>query len=404
MLSVNIRTQAKSLLICILLAFAFVVINLLIISLAQQFVPYNTRGFPYGEMINQYRLPAQLKALTNFDGVQYSVIANEGKYFTYQQAYFPLYPWLMRLIAPLFLGNYPLAGLVISFVSFVGVLYLLNRIGHRIWVKSPSTTYLHPSVLLLLVLPCSFFFMAVYNESLFLLLTLLLINLLIERKFYLLFIITLLASLTRLVGIFLIIPVLLAFLTSKKQTERIFLSFAILGSIIGLAIYMLYLLQTTGDPLAFLHSQTAFNSSRSTSIVLLPQVIYRYIKIFFTAKFDPNYFVALVEFVITTFYLTIISWHLFRYRLTIVNLFRPHIPRVDDSWLTIGLLLFSLANIILPTLTGTLSSLPRYSLLSIAILPLILRAKKATQLVFIGVSFALHVVLLALFAMGWFVS
>ena len=358
--------------------------------------------------MNQYGLPAQLKALTNFDGVQYSVIAYEGKYFTYQQAYFPLYPLLIRLVAPIFAGNYPLAGLVISFISFVSVLYLLNHIGKRLWSLTPMTNGIHPSLWLLLVLPCSFFFIALYTESLFLFLTLLLMYLLIERKFHLLFIVAFLASFTRLVGIFLIILILLSLLRSKKQTDRLFLLFAVLGSIAGLVTYMLYLVQTTGDPLAFLNSQTAFNSTRSTHIILLPQVIYRYIKIFITAKFDPNYFVALVEFGITSFYLSLILHQLWQLRMNILRIFQKffHSQALDDGdmWLMVGLVIFSLINIILPTLTGTLSSLPRYSLLSLSILPIILHMRKVPQLVFIGVSFALHVILLTLFTQGWFVS
>jgi hypothetical protein len=71
----------------------FLIMNFLVIFLAQEFVPYNIKGYPYKDFVDQYNLPILFQPLANFDGAQYLIIAAD-KYFTYQQAYFPLYPFL----------------------------------------------------------------------------------------------------------------------------------------------------------------------------------------------------------------------------------------------------------------------------------------------------------------------
>lgn len=169
------------------------------------------------------------------------------------------------------------------------------------------------------------------------------------------------------------------------------------GPIGGLLTYMSYLYFTTHDALAFINSQTAFSNNRSTSAVFLPQVLYRYLKIFTTANFDMTYAVAMLEFGVFMVYFVVLSVGLWR-------------VLKNKSWKNIhgssvfGVLLFSCANLVLPTLTGTLGSIPRYSLMSISILPLVLQMKPWFRWVFVVTSVALHMVVLALFSQGWFVS
>jgi phage-related tail fiber protein len=55
--------------------FVFLSMNLVVVYLAQKCVPYNTRGFPYKDFVDQYNLPLLLQPLANFDGAQYIIIA-----------------------------------------------------------------------------------------------------------------------------------------------------------------------------------------------------------------------------------------------------------------------------------------------------------------------------------------
>ncbi|MBI3620249.1 hypothetical protein HY214_03860, partial [Candidatus Roizmanbacteria bacterium] len=71
----------------------------------------------------------------------------------------------------------------------------------------------------------------------------------------------------------------------------------------------------------------------------------------------------------------------------------------------VGLCLFSLANLILPTLTGTLSSLPRYALFSLSFFIFLGRLKSRRVKFFLASVFAiLHAALLGFFIQGYFIA
>ena len=125
------------------------------------------------------------------------------------------------------------------------------------------------------------------------------------KKIFLIIIFSILASLTRLIGVFFIILIFFNLIkiikNSKLKIKNLILAFS---PLIGFLIYCFYLWKTTGNPLMFFHSQPAFGANRSTNIIILPQVIFRYIKIFFTAQFNFQYFISLFEFL--TFFLVLI--------------------------------------------------------------------------------------------------
>jgi Gpi18-like mannosyltransferase len=208
--------------------FVFLSMNLVVVYLAQKCVPYNTRGFPYKDFVDQYNLPLLLQPLANFDGAQYIIIAAD-KYFTYQQAYFPLYPILIRLFAPLYMRNHAITGIILSLVSFVGGLFVFNKLADLIYPETSHDKHtLHPVILLLLVLPCSFFFLAVYTESLFLLLASGTMYFLFKRRPILAGVFGYLASLTRFAGVLLLIPIGVEVLFHHKKYSAIEI-----GTIVG---------------------------------------------------------------------------------------------------------------------------------------------------------------------------
>ena len=99
---------------------------------------------------------------------------------------------------------------------------------------------------------------------------------------------------------------------------------------------------------SFFHVQAEFGGIRQESLVVYPQVIYRYIKILLTVKpFNLSYFSSVSELIAGVGGLILI---LLSYK------------KVKISYLVFALLAF-----ILPTLTGTFSSMPRYVLVSFPI-------------------------------------
>lgn len=383
--------------------------------------------FPYGEIFKEYGLPAFISSFANFDGAQYLTLVREG-YNTYTQAYFPLYFLLVKAVALLFptpsairAHNDMLSAILVSNVFFfAGLLlfkkYIIMLIGgasagiptarrsgefeaSRALVgkhERQNLSTLKWVVIFLLLFPTSFFFGAVYTEGLFFFLCIGSLYFLKKKNYWLAGLFAALSSSTRLIGIFLIIPFLLHFLNYKliKNLKFKISNLTILSPFIGFGVYSLYLWKTVGDPFFFFHVQPVFGANRSTNLILLPQVYFRYLKIFFTATWNFQYFVSLTEFFIFSFVFVILALDLIsNLKLKIKNLER------------LALNIFSLINIILPTLTGTFSSIPRYSLMSISFFLFLGELKNRYLKTLIAVIFfILHVVLLGFFIQGYFVG
>ena len=99
--------------------------NLLVSYLAPTFIPY-LGFFPYTEILKQSSLPTFIYSFANFDGVHYIRTATIG-YSQYAQAFFPLYPLLIRYASYIFFNNPLIAGLVISYVTFIISILVFNR-------------------------------------------------------------------------------------------------------------------------------------------------------------------------------------------------------------------------------------------------------------------------------------
>jgi hypothetical protein len=136
----------------------------------------------------------------------YMRIAIEGYSTTAKSVIFPpLYPLLVRLLGQLLGGEYLLAGLIISNVSYLAALYLL----HDMLSTEFSTHEARRSIELIAVFPAAFYYLAAYSESLFLLLSLLTFCAARRSKWLLAGVAAFLATLTRLTGAVLCLPVLL---------------------------------------------------------------------------------------------------------------------------------------------------------------------------------------------------
>lgn len=407
--------------VIIIIFLVFRAIDLLTSFLAPTFVPY-LGFFPYKELLPLTGLPPFLYSFANFDGLHYIIIASQG-YQQYEEAFFPLYPVLIHFFSYLTFNNYLIAGLIISHIAFAAALPLFKKYADAILPKEVNPWW---TLIFLITFPTSFFFGAVYTESLFLLCAVGYLYFLHKRNYTLAGIFGFFAALTRLVGVFLIIPYLVELTVKHLQkdikhfhnhlTPTIFSLFTLktisdnLGKflkdktmmlpfflpIAGLLTYMAYLLIRTGDPIFFLTAQPSFGANRSTELIFLPQVLYRYFKIFITATPNFQYFMSVVEFTLFIFVFGLLLWQLWL-------LWKKRLQ--PDTGIHLGINLFSMANMILPTLTGTLSSTPRYALMAFSIYFVLAAIKSKPVKLAIAVVFALlHITLLALFIQGYFIS
>jgi hypothetical protein len=381
----------------VVIFFIWGLLNFLISVLAPFFVPY-LGFFSYADKMSKYGMPYFIQSLTNFDGIFYIRIATQGYSFP-EQAYFPMYPTLINLFTIL-TKNPIISGVLISYLAFVTALYLL----HKLLKKNLKIKNIFWVYIFLLVYPTSYYFGVMYTESLFFMLLIATIYLFKQEKFLLAFLFGYLTALTRVSGIFLTIPLGLIFL-EKLLKERKFSYQTILfdngkyflvicAPVLGLLSYTLYLYQTTGDPLYFIHAQEHFGAHRSAHLIFLPQVFYRYLKIFLTADKNFQYLVALVEVIFFSFTLFILILDLLKIRIS-----KPL------NYSRLGLNLFSFANILLPTLTGTLTAIPRYSLLSLSVLLYLAELKnKNLKILLVILMLILHILFYAFFTQGYYVT
>lgn len=306
------------------------VIMFLFSAVAPLFLPFKG-GFPYiDEILKATGLPDFLWKWGNFDGVHYLYLSQHSYSADGLHVFFPVYPILIKLVT-FVTGNPLVSALVVSNLAFLIAICLFYDL-----VKTNfSEKIARWSCLFLVSFPTSFFFGAVYTESLFF--TLLLISLSYTGLVGV--VASLLAGGTRLIGSFL----LPSFIVNRKFW------FAGLASILGLFMYMTFLWWAYQKPLGFLTSQSLFKNARASSLSTLvtpPQVIWRYFKIFTTADpAAPAFKLAALEF----------SSFLFAAMVLLLITFNRKYPK---PWI-----IFSWLSFILPMLSGTFSSMPRYILL-----------------------------------------
>ncbi len=376
--------------------FAFIIwrlLTLFVSYVAQRTIPY-LGFFPYGEILEGFHLPSWLTGFANFDGLHYLRIATDG-YSQYEQAFFPLYPLLIKLISYFFRGNMFAAAFVLSSVSFLIGLTLFFKLASK-FQKKENTPW---TLLFLLLFPTAFYFGALYTEGLFFLLVIASLYFLQEKKYIYVCIFSFLASTTRLIGVFLIVPFFFSLITSKEELVKKlnFKSVALLLSpCIGLLTYVGYLWISTGDPLIFFNAQPKFGANRSTHLILLPQVYYRYFKIIFTAAHNFQWVMSLVEMCFFSIVFVVLILDLF----SIMKM-----KRNENKAFFLGLNLFSLINVLLPTLTGTFSSIPRYALFSLSFFFYLGGIKSKMIKSVIALLFLTgQIILLSLFVQGYFVG
>lgn len=369
----------------------FLISKVLIIStifLASQIIP--PENFPYKDLLSKFYLPHLWMSHANFDGIQYITIAREG-YYNFNQAFFPLYPLILRFLAPVFNYNYVYEGIIISNLFFISAIYFFSKLLRELKIKESNIFW---SALFLVFFPTSFFFGAIYPTSFFFLLIIIFFYSFIKLKSIGILLTGILAGITVINGILLSASSLGSLIVKRKINRQFILG--ILSPVIGLGIYSYYLYKTTSDPLYYFHSQVAFGANRSTELVLLPQVIYRYIKIFITSSFNFQLFIAYLEFIMFSFAFILTLYYLY-------FVYREKIKDKSTHWL-IGL--FSIGNLLISPLTGTFTSTPRYVLYSLSIfiiMPFVVK-RKITRCVIIILFGILQIILLSYFSQGYFVS
>jgi len=324
--------------------FAWQAVLLIIGVISPEFLPSRER-FMYndGEKIIN---PAFLWNRANFDGAHYLLISRSG-YSVNQQAFFPLYPKLISFFSPLFSGKDLLAALFISNLSFLLALYLF----YKLVCLDENETVAKQTLLFWVLFPASFFFGMIYTEGLFVLLALGSFYAARKNKWLLAGVLGALAANTRIIGVFLFPAILYEWWTNyKAKPEAMGLKNKVMNLLsisiipLGLLSYMRLLWLRYSDALLFIHVQPFFGAERSGGkIILLYQVFWRYLKMILTTRWDFLYFSVWMELLTAIFFIALI--------------YLAYQKKVRTSYL-----IFSAFSIIIPTLSGTFLSMPRFAL------------------------------------------
>lgn len=339
---------------------------------------------------SRYIIPTRLTYFgiipqANFDGIYYLSISQYG-YKGLDQAFFPLFPIAINLVGRITNLQPAASALMVSALSLFVSLYVLSKLikkdlryGNYMW-----------AIIFFLSFPTSFFFGAIYTESLFLALTLLSFYFARKGLFFIASLFGMFASATRVIGVFLLPALVFEMYEQQRKKKKInLLQYLVLCLIpVGLLSYMGFLWSKYGDPLLFVHIQSAFGAGRSNgTIILLPQVIYRYFKIFITVSTaNLTFWISCLE--LSTLILGVLILYLAWRR------------GIRKSYV-----LFSACALLFPTLSGTLSSLPRYALASFAVFIYLGMIKsKFIKVALIIMGLSLEGILAILFFQGYFIS
>ncbi len=318
--------------------FVFLFFAIGLVSLQESFLAGNLSG---------YLKHPFLWAWANFDGEHYLSIAYQG-YQPLTYFYFPAYPLTIYFVAILLGGSFKAlvaSGLLISNISFFVALIGLWKLIKLDYKKDIARL----AILLLLIFPTSFYFGSIYTESLFLALVVWSFYFARKGKWIMAGLLGAVLTATRVVGLALIPALLIEAYLQRRENKKLNLfpvAIGILLSTLGIFAYMFYLNIATGDPLEFFHNVSIFGQQRSSGLVILPQVFYRY---FFKVLPSINYSYFPVVFVT---YLEIVTAVVFL-GLTIASFFKLRLSYV--FYLAIGY--------IIPTLSGSFSSFHRYVLI-----------------------------------------
>ena len=278
-----------------------------------------------------------LDVLGRWDAQHYLTIATIG-YHGKDLAFFPLYPFLINLLGGL-IGDHFVAGVVISNLAFfvaLAFLYALTKLEF-----GDNETAYH-AIFYMAIFPTAIFFSAVYSESLFLALTVASVYYARRGNFITAGIIGALASLTRVEGVLLVLPIAYEVWRAWHERRGTTLVRGIVGLALvpaGIALFMGYLYALVGDPLYFQKVQANWNRHLAPPWVSISNTIHELLIAPIASSTAINH---ILELAFTLSFLALL-----------VAAFRQLRP--SYAW-------YFAASLLVPMSTASLMSMPRFDL------------------------------------------
>lgn len=316
-----------------------------------------------------------ISSWAQWDGGHFINIARFGYFNPQEYAFFPLLPNLIRFVSIFTFGNLVLAGLIVTNVSFFAFLIIF----HKLVKKKFGGQIANISIFTFLTFPTAFFGVAVYSESIFLLLACLTLYFLENKKLLAAAIASGLATATRLVGIFLVIPFITSLMSLRSAGWRRSNPLLLPLSVSGLFLYSLYLYLKFGDPFYFSTMESVWHRSYVNPL----STIYSYLTInIFNKPFND--------------YLDIVS------TIGFIVILALGFRKIPKAWW-----FYSLLVVLVPASSGTLTSMPRYVLSAFPVFILLgiyLKDRLILKTITWGIFLVVQVALAIMFVNGFWTA
>ncbi len=217
------------------------------------------------------------------DVANYITIASNGYTQPEQTLLFPLFPALIRLLAPLFRHSQLTAGFFLSNLASLGVLMVLYRLVEGEFDRDTAKR----TVLYIAIFPTAFVFFLAYSESLFLLLALLSFYSMRRGSWWLAGLFGALATLTQFAGVFLFLVFLCEYVRQlgpqirhawresllAQRIRSLLPASAALLIPLALVLYFSAVATLFGDPFVFIRAQTQHSAGFSSLLLALKTLI-----------------------------------------------------------------------------------------------------------------------------------
>ena len=248
-----LRDAWRALWISRLLVWAAAIAAVVLFGLSDRAADFDPAGLttPFGATGDALAAP-----IGRWDSVWFLAIADGGYDGGAREAFFPLYPLLVRVAgAPL--GSALIGGALLSTALLGGALVLLHRLVSLDYERAVARN----AVLVTALFPMAFFFSAVYSESLFLALSIGAVYAARRERWAWAGALGALAAATRSAGVLLLVPLLMIYLWDvarpSLRTVRPLRADALWLALVplGLIAYCAFLQLDGHDPLAPFHAQ-----------------------------------------------------------------------------------------------------------------------------------------------------
>jgi len=352
-----------------------------VIYLGYSFFPFNLPNYRANFIYPPGEAPDLWTPLKTWDGQIYLSLADQGYHpHEFTNAFYPLFPFLVRIAGLAAGGNNLMGGLLFShFLTFLAVSYL-----YRMARENYGERGAFYGCLFLLAFPTGFFLGLLYSESLFLALAAGYFYYWGQKKTGPTAFCAFLLPLSRPTGILVLLPALIAALDAR-QRARPWVSkwLPVAGLLVGYAAYFGWMRMMTGDAFA------AFEAEKSFIAYFDIKNLFHPLDWFFQTflKLDPSLPFTPILLLNRVFFVLFL-WALWASR----------------DFLTRPFFAYCLVLGLVPALSGAMVTYLRYLLVLFPLFPALALRCKGKEGYYLTVSLVLQAYLAVQYALNYFVA